>query len=287
MSLPCSWGRVQNYYKRNAARVLFRRPFVIRTERPLISFTFDDFPRSALLAGGAILKRYGVSGTYYASLGLLGKDSPSGRIFVADDLPGLLGQGHELGCHTFSHCHAWDTDTGVFGKSVMENRAALGELVPGAEFKSLSYPISEPRPMIKRESAKYFLCCRSGGQTLNAGTTDLNQLAAYFLEKSRDRIQAVKDLIDANREARGWVIFATHDISRHPSPFGCTPEFFEEVVQHAVTSRARVLPVGRALEAIVHGGTAEPEQGQKTSGSWPQDRDKCTSESRRQCTSVS
>jgi peptidoglycan/xylan/chitin deacetylase (PgdA/CDA1 family) len=230
--------------------MVFRRPLAVRTPVPLISFTFDDFPRSAWLAGGAILNHYGLSGTYYASLGLIGTDSPSGLIFERDDLGPLLEQGHELGCHTFSHCHSWQTETKAFEDSIRRNRSALNELVPGHRFQSFSYPISEPRPMTKRTIAKYFMSCRAGGQTLNTGTVDLNQLSAFFLEKSRDDIQVVKDLIDVNRDSPAWIIFATHDIVDRPGPYGCTPEFFEKVVQCAVASGARILPVVKALEAI-------------------------------------
>ncbi len=255
MSFQGPWTRVQNYYKRNVAHSLFRRPLAIRSQRPLISFTFDDFPRSALLTGGAILNHHGLAGTYFTSLGLLGKDGPSGPLYRLDDLKALLAQRHELGCHTFSHDHSWDTEAEAFEGSVLQNRAALSKLVPGADFKSLSYPIAEPRPMTKRKVARHFLCCRGGGQTLNVGTADLNQLAAYFLEKSRDRIQAVKDLIELNREARGWIIFATHDVSPDPSPYGCTPEFFDSVVQYAMSSGARILPVVGALE-VIRGATS-------------------------------
>lgn len=248
--MPFSWTKVQSYYKRNAARLLFRRPLAIRTEVPLISFTFDDFPRSAFLAGGVLLHRYGVAGTYYAALGLLGTEGPSGPLCTLDDLKALVAQGHELGCHTFSHCHSWDTEPASFEKSIIQNRVTLTKLVPGAEFKSLSYPISEPRPLTKRTTARHFICCRGGGQTFNVGTADLNQLSGYFLEKSRDKIQDAKSIIDENRDARGWLIFATHDISQNPSPFGCTPEFFEDVLQYAANSGARILPVVRALEVI-------------------------------------
>ena len=41
---------------------------------------------------------------------------------------------------------------------------------------------------------------RGGGQKFNIGTIDLNQLSAYFLEKSRNNLQAVKDIIDRNRQ---------------------------------------------------------------------------------------
>jgi peptidoglycan/xylan/chitin deacetylase (PgdA/CDA1 family) len=250
VSTRVSWSRLHAYYKRNAARLVFRRPLAIRSQVPLISFTFDDFPRSALVTGGAILSRYGLSGTYYVSLGLLGKDSPSGPICDRDDVRELHERGHELGCHTFSHCHSWDTNRSAFEESLIQNRTALSELLPGAAFRSFSYPISEPRPLTKRGVAEYFLSCRAGGQRLNTGTVDLNLLAAYFLEKSRDRIQTVQNVIDENRAVRGWLIFATHDVSENPSPFGCTPEFFEAVVQYAASSGARILPVIHALDVL-------------------------------------
>jgi glycosyltransferase involved in cell wall biosynthesis/peptidoglycan/xylan/chitin deacetylase (PgdA/CDA1 family) len=243
-------SRLLGYFQRRATSKVWRRPFLINSQRPLISFTFDDFPRSALLAGGSILNRYGLSGTYYVSLGLAGRETESGQIFVPDDLTILLEEGHELGCHTFSHCDSWATATKTFENSILKNREALNQLFPFSEFKTFSYPISLPRPHTKAKMADYFLCCRGGGQTFNTGKADLNQLSAYFLEKSRGNLQAVKDLIDRNRQACGWLIFATHDISDSHTPFGCTPDFFENVVKYAVGSGAQIVPVVEALEVL-------------------------------------
>src|SRR5207249_2808421 len=106
---PSLWARVHGAYQRNAARRLFTKPFTISTPEPIVSFTFDDFPRSALLVGGAILKQFGLRGTYYAAFGLIGTTGPSGRIFELEDVQPLLDQGHEIGCHTFDHCHSWET----------------------------------------------------------------------------------------------------------------------------------------------------------------------------------
>jgi hypothetical protein len=66
----------------------------------------------------------------------------------------------------------------------------------------------------------------------------------------------IEGLIERNREAGGWLIFATHDIDRHHTPFGCTPDFFEYVVQSAVKSGARVLPMIEALESLRHADSA-------------------------------
>src|SRR6266404_602853 len=169
MSFWEPWSRLHGFYKRRGASLVFRRPFLVSPQRPLISFTFDDFPRSALLAGGAILNRFDLTGTYYASLGLAGKETVSGQIFFSDDLATLFEQGHELGCHTFSHCDSWETDVGTFEDSIIENRTALSELFPGAEFYSFAYPIDQPRPLTKSRIADYFLSCRGGGQTFNIG----------------------------------------------------------------------------------------------------------------------
>jgi glycosyltransferase involved in cell wall biosynthesis len=250
VSLRNPWARLSGYYQRRVASLVFRKPFLISSERPLISFTFDDFPRSALLVGGAILNHFGLAGTYYASLGLAGKETASGPVFLSDDLPTLFEQGHELGCHTFSHCDSWGTDAGTFEDSIIQNRTALDGFFPGAEFESFAYPISLPRPLTKARIADYFLSCRGGGQTLNVGKVDLNQLSAFFLEKSRDDFQPVRDLIDRNRQACGWIIFATHDISENPTAFGCTPEFFERVVEYAISSGADILPVVQAVETL-------------------------------------
>jgi peptidoglycan/xylan/chitin deacetylase (PgdA/CDA1 family) len=243
-------AKIQGRYIRDTARFFFRRPVEFSTQIPLISFTFDDFPRSALLTGGAILNRFGLAGTYYAAFGLMGKQAPAGPIFLAEDLKVLKEQGHELGCHTFDHCDSWNTDPVVYENSILENRSALNKFIPGGSFKTFSYPINPPRARTKRRVGRRFLCCRGGGQAFNVGTADLNYLSAYFLEKCRDHPEAVKDLIDQNGRARGWLIFATHDVCKYPSPFGCTPEFFEQIVQYAVDSGARILPVVQAWEAL-------------------------------------
>jgi len=247
-----------------ATRFLFRKMLDVRTEVPIVSFTFDDFPRSAFLEAGTILRRHGAAGTYYASFGLMGKKSDLGQMYQRDDLKELVHLGHELGCHTFGHCHSWNTPSDVYDRDIVENREALAQVLPGVSFQTFAYPHSAPRLAVKKVTAKYFRCCRgggltpgrylhrhtAGGQTFNWGTTDLNYLCAFFLEKSRDNPEAVKRLIDQNARSNGWLIFATHDVCPNPSPFGCTPDFFERVVEWSSASGARILPVVKALEII-------------------------------------
>ncbi len=244
-------ARIQGFYQRRAARALNTRPLTLDLRTPIVSFTFDDFPRSALLTGGAILEQSGLRGTYYASFGLMGREAPTGPIFHREDLSGLVARGHELGCHTFDHCHSWNTATPAFARSIAANQSALAEIVPGAAFRTFSYPISPPRPRTKLVVAGRFSCARAGGQQFNLGTTDLNYLSAFFLEKARDRPDEIQRLIDANSAKRAWLVLATHDVSRTPTAYGCTPGFFEDVVRRAVDSGAQILPVAEALDSIL------------------------------------
>jgi len=238
---------------RNAAKLVCRHPLAVFADPPIISFSFDDFLRSALFVGGDILNRHGFAGTYYVAFGLAGQRTRWGDMFERKDLQHVIRQGHELGCHTFAHCHSWQTDPGVYEASVIDNRNALKEVLPDAEFKSFSYPYCAPKPASKRRVARHFLSCRSGEQGINAGLSDLNQLDAFFLERTRGYLQPVREIIDLTCGRHGWLILVTHDISDSPTDYGCTPHFFEDVVQYAANSGASIMPVTHACEVLGHG----------------------------------
>ena len=103
-----------------------RRQLAVRPPVPLISFTFDDFsPVGVPQHAGAILERYGLLGTYYVSLSLAGQHSQMGPMYQTEDLKALARLGHELGCHTFGHCHSWNTPADIYEKAILANQQAL------------------------------------------------------------------------------------------------------------------------------------------------------------------
>jgi peptidoglycan/xylan/chitin deacetylase (PgdA/CDA1 family) len=222
----------------------------MQNRAPLISFTFDDFPASALHTAGVILQEYGIAGTYYTSFGLMNTLAPTGQIFSEEDIPLLLAAGHEMGCHTYHHRHSYDTKPELFEDSVSDNRKALHAIAPGQEFHSLSYPISVPRPATKRRCGRLFSACRLGGQIANEGQVDLNALSAFFLEQSRDYFDAVELIIAHTIESNGWLIFATHDVARNPTHYGVDPGFFRKVVQAAAASGAKLISVSGGVKEI-------------------------------------
>jgi peptidoglycan/xylan/chitin deacetylase (PgdA/CDA1 family) len=242
--------RLESRCQRSLARWMGRRQTRIKSTHPVISFTFDDFPRSALYTGGHILREYGAVGTFYSSLGLMNQSGPTGEIFHEADLKALLDEGHELGCHTYHHCHSWTTPSADFERSVQENAKELRRVIPGAAMRTHSYPISCPRPRTKRKLARHFACCRGGGQTFNHDTVDANYLSAFFIEQSASNPGEIMKMIALACKANAWLIFATHDVHTAPTAYGCTPALFKEIVQFSVSSGASILPVGQAWQKV-------------------------------------
>jgi len=59
---------------RLSAAYIARHVVPFRHDGPIVSFTFDDFPQSALEVGGRILESEGISGAFYAAFGLVNTD---------------------------------------------------------------------------------------------------------------------------------------------------------------------------------------------------------------------
>ncbi len=250
MSLVRVMARAQGAYARRMARWFGRRPFSLQVRRPIVSFTFDDFPQSALAAGGSLLAEQGLRGTYYVATALAGRTIETGRMFEPADLVRAVAEGHELGCHTAEHFPAWATPPDDYLASVERNVHALGRLTPPVRPATHSYPISYPRPASKRRLARRFRACRFGGQEANRGLVDLNALNSFFLEQSVHDFAAIERRIAGLAAVPGWLIFSTHDVAPQPTRYGCSPEFFARVVRCVREAGVAVLTVNAALDEL-------------------------------------
>lgn len=224
-----------------------RREFRLPNVGPLVSFSFDDFPRSALHIGGAILKSYGLRGTYYAAMGLMGTANHIGPQFGAEDLAALLKDGHELGSHTFSHRSCRALPLREFEAEVIKGKEAVERVTGGGRFHSFSYPYGDVTLRARARIGAGLSSCRGIFPGINISPVDLNLLRANSLYSESFDLEAVSHLIRKNAEQCGWLIFYTHDLSDRPSAFGCTPSQFECVVKLVARAGATVLPVGKVV----------------------------------------
>jgi peptidoglycan/xylan/chitin deacetylase (PgdA/CDA1 family) len=232
-----------------------RRVVMLETAGPFVSFVFDDFPRTAYRVGGSILENFGVRGTYYVAMGLMGASNELGEQFCLEDLLSAAAHGHEVASHTFAHQSSRRVSLSAFQSDVRKGRDALQGIPSLSSTANFAYPRGEVTLAAKKAVGRQMLSCRGIYGGLNGPLVDLNLLLANSLYGDIDRLDAVRRLILENEERKTWLIFYTHDVQNGPSRYGCTPRLLESAVQLAVGRSARVLPVAEVLASVARGST--------------------------------
>ncbi len=225
---------------------LDRREVPLENREPIVSFSFDDFPRSAYSVGGSILESFGARGTFYTACGLMNTCNELGNQFRMDDLDSLLDRGHELASHTYSHLSARSVSCEAFCRDVEKGRQAI-EKVTGAESLNFAYPFGHVTLRAKQALGLSLASARGIFPGFNGPKADLNLLRANSLYGDLDGAGRVEELIAENCRRKSWLIFYTHDVRPNPSPYGCTPALLEAAVSCAAQSGCRILTVREAM----------------------------------------
>lgn len=228
----------------------YRRPVELGTLGPIVTFTFDDFPRSALTIGGAIVERFGGRATYYVAMGLMGKSNAMGEQFDAKDLHSLIERGHEVASHTYDHLSARRTPVEAFLKNVQECEDAIQKCSDAEASGNFAYPYGEVTLETKRLLGPRMKSSRGTIGGLNGPEIDLSFLRANCLYGGTDQSESAKKLIVENKERGNWLIFYSHDVANTPSAFGCTPGLLEEVVSFAAGRETRIMTVTDVVSEI-------------------------------------
>jgi peptidoglycan/xylan/chitin deacetylase (PgdA/CDA1 family) len=229
---------------------LHRRPVLFSPTVPCVTFCFDDFPRSAFWTGGMILSGLGCRATYYAAMGLIDTKNDLGEQFNRLDLEILLKEGHELASHTYSHVSCRRRSVSVFAAEVRKGWQTLTETVGPEVSKNFAYPFGEVTFAAKRDTAALMRSCRGTYAGVNTGWIDLNLLRANCLYGGISQFVKAKELIVANRKAKSWLIFYTHDVRGNPSRFGCTPELLKTALSCALDHGSEILTVEQVMLRI-------------------------------------
>lgn len=182
---------------------------------PIVSFTFDDFPRTAYTAGGAILKSHGVRGTYYVAMGRMNTSNGLGDQFLLSDLQAAAADGHELASHTFHHISSRRVPLKSFLEDVRKGKNAVLEF-SSASSANFAYPYGDVTLAAKQATGKEVVSCRGTCGGFNGSVIDLNLLRANRLYGDLSSLHAVRKLICENQRRKSWLIFYTHDIRPGP-----------------------------------------------------------------------
>lgn len=232
-----------------------RRP--IPTKRPIVSFTFDDVPDTALTQGAAILEKFDARGTFYIAGGLAGRAEPDRRLISAEGCRELFARGHEIGCHTFSHSKIRTLTSRALSDDLDRNLAFLSEAGISRPPTNFAFPYNAAWPAARRVMGRRFSSCRGGGEAVNRKAVDPLMLKAVEIRQPDEYARGLTRWIDDVAGQPGWLIFVTHDITARPTPYGCLPETLERLVSHARDRQCDILPICEALDRF---GWMEPDR---------------------------
>lgn len=225
------------------------RPVHVRLSKPVISFTFDDFPKSAATRGAQILEAVDARGTWYAGGSIAGETTQYGPMFDAADLARLTGAGHEVGCHTFSHLDCAQRPVDDVFADMVRNAEALSAMGLEERLVSFAYPYGAASIALKDGLPARFTSARGCEPGLAEGRIDLAQLPANALFGDDAHKRAMKLLEQALRR-KAWLIFYTHDVSVRPTQWGASTALLERVAAAAYAAGIEMAPVREVAARI-------------------------------------
>jgi peptidoglycan/xylan/chitin deacetylase (PgdA/CDA1 family) len=147
------------------------------------------------------------------------------------DLQRLAAEGHEIGCHTFGHTDLGQADGRAAEQAVRENEAVFAQQgLPSPT--TFAYPYGDVAAEPKAALASRYSLLRALHHGLIEAGADLNQAPSVGLEGPQGE-HLVMTWLQRAAQRRAWLILTTHDVSRHPSRWGCTPDALTRVLDQA------------------------------------------------------
>jgi peptidoglycan/xylan/chitin deacetylase (PgdA/CDA1 family) len=221
--------------------------FQLRNDAPMVSFTFDDLPKSAATTGADLLEAHGARGTFYVSGGLVDIGTEDWAAGDANDVLSLRRRGHEIGCHTFSHQRVCDLDEASLADEIARNRDYFQALDPSLEIDTFAYPFGYGSLARKSQLKDRFVTCRSIVPGVNAGSVDLQFLRAMPLIDGRIDRDGIERAFDDAQTNNGWLIFYGHDVTERPSPYGCSPALLSHALETTARRKMQALTMAEAM----------------------------------------
>jgi peptidoglycan/xylan/chitin deacetylase (PgdA/CDA1 family) len=242
-----AWSALRIRGGNRLARHWHTAPFQLLNKTPMVSFTFDDVPKSAATTGARILNEFNARGTFYIAGGLVDKWSGNWTGLSDADIVGLHRGGHEIGCHTFSHPRAVDLDATAMITEIEQNRRYLLALDPSIRLENFAYPYGLASPSHKRQLGNYFHSSRGIRPGVNSGKVDLQLLRSTPLIDRQIDLEGIDRAFDEAIAKNGWLIFYSHDVETAPSPYGCSPSLLRHALDAASRRNIPVLSIADAL----------------------------------------
>lgn len=219
-------------------------------ENGMVSFTFDDFPRSAAEYGAEVLQSNDARGTFYVCTGMLGQSNIMGDMFSAYDLETLGSAGHSIATHTHNHIDCARVNPVTVRNEIKKNQSGLLDLQVGQDLSHFAWPYGETTAENKMEIGDLISTARGILPGINRKGSDLMQLGAFELTPDLWTIKRASGAIERAARKGGWTIIFTHDVQANPSPFGTKPHALQHLVKQSRDAGLEILTIPEAFSRL-------------------------------------
>ncbi|MBI1340885.1 polysaccharide deacetylase family protein [bacterium] len=249
--------------RRRAVQWTCAAPATLAAPAPVLSFAFDDFPKSAL-DGADIIERHGGRAGFFACTSYLNtRRADYGDMFDAAAIRALSEREHEIGGHSHMHPNYALLPARAIIDDLDQNTRSLNDLGLRGVVKSFAYPFGETSVTAKRLVASRYLIARGALSGFNSGMVDRAQLRAVALGPDGAHHRRACRMLKAAARRPAWLMLFTHDVSRKPSAYGVTPQCLDDLCRRAIDLGFRLAtPTDAALScglAASTPGAASPQ----------------------------
>ena len=193
------WDKARSAFSERLTRNWSPHALPSRATAPVVSFSFDDFPRSAAREGASVLREFGVKGTYFVAGARSGRHLDDVDQFTKDDLLAVADAGHEIGCHTFGHIRLPTASLAEITDDLLRNQEFVQQILGDYTMCSFAYPDGDVSIATKALVGRWFPICRGIWGGVNHRRIDFMQLKAVSA-RTRFRSRACRE--DPRRRER-------------------------------------------------------------------------------------
>ncbi len=192
----------------------------------MVSLTFDDGDADNF-AVAALLKEYGLHGTFYIPSGLVGTEGH----MTWEQLSTLQADGHEIGGHTLSHQKLEGLDTEALRHQICDDRQNL--IDHGFTPLSFAYPFGNYDTQVKQMVRD---CAYLGARTILGGTettppSDPYALRAFPYIVSDTKFNKLRRYVsDSFKGGDEWIILIFHHVCDSCDFFSVRPDVMNSFI---------------------------------------------------------
>ena len=218
-------------------------------ERPMVSFSFDDTPASAVRVAGPMLTERGLKGTYFFCAGLAGTSAHMGDYAARGDMLAVDAAGHEVACHTYSHLDCGQANGAAVAADLDHNARTIREWGVAQPMETFAYPFGDVGFPAKAEVAKRFSLSRALHHGLIESGADLNQAPAIGIEGTHGEALA-HEWIGRAKQRRAWLILFTHGVGETHTPFGASTTAFAGLMDRTISEGFDIVTVAEGARRM-------------------------------------